>query len=322
MKILLGIKELYGTDGTVEAIAKKYGCEFAFKEQNEITHDDLLDVDIVLGNPHESELHDLPKLKLVQLQSAGSDTYAKLPIFSGENAPILCNATGSYGVSIAEHMIGFLIVLARDYLPYRDNMADHKWSYLKAPETLYGKKALVMGLGDIGSHFAKLLDAFGCEVYAVKRTPAEPPAYIKEIHGMEDLDELLPQMDYVGICLPNSPSTTHIINERTLKLMKPSAFVINVGRGPAVDNMALAEALKNGTIAGAALDVTEPEPLPADHPLWDCKNCLITPHSSGMFFQRDPHLRILKLWSENLEAFFGGKPLKNVVDLTTGYRKK
>ena len=322
MKILLGMKELHGSEGTIKAVADKYGCELAFKDQYEMTHADLEDVDIILGNAAESELHDLPKLKLMLLQSAGSDTYAKLPIFAGENAPVLCNATGSYGVSIAEHMIGFLIVLARDYLPYRDNMAEHKWQYLKAPETINGKKALVIGLGDIGNHFARLLDAFGCEVYAIKRTPAEPPAYIKEVHTMDDLDALLPEMDFVSLSLPNSPSTTHVINEHTLGLMKPSAFVINVGRGPAVDNMALAAALKNGTIAGAALDVTEPEPLPADHPLWDCKNCLITPHSSGMYFQRDPHLRVLKLWKENLEAFFEGRPLKNVVDLKTGYKKK
>ncbi len=322
MKIMLGIKELHGTDGTIEAIAAKYGCEFAFKPQNEITHDDLLDVDIMLGNPAESELHDLPQLKLIMLQSAGSATYAKLPIFAGENAPILCNATGSYGVSIAEHMIGFLIVLSRDYLPYRDQMHDHNWNYLKSPDTLNSKKALVIGLGDIGNHFARLLHAFGCEVYAIKRTPAEPPEYIKEIHTMDEIDSLLPLVDFVSLSLPNSPSTTHVINAHTLSLMKPSAFVINVGRGPAVDNLALAEALNNGVIAGAALDVTEPEPLPADHPLWDCKNCLITPHSSGMFFQRDPHLRVIKLWSENLEAFFNGQPLKNQVDLVTGYKKK
>ena len=108
-------------------------------------------------------------------------------------------------------------------------------------------------------------------------------------------------------------------NKRLIRAVGDEARYL-LGRTTASLNAILP--MKNGTIAGAALDVTEPEPLPADHPLWDCKNCLITPHSSGMYFQRDPHLRVLKLWKDNLEAFFEGRPLKNVVDLKTGYKKK
>lgn len=321
MKIIITIKELFGTEGTIKAVAEKYGCELEFVAQRDGTRQDYLDADVILGNPRPSELYDLPKLKLLQLLSAGSDEYAFLPIFSGENAAVLCNASGCYGVTIAEHMVGFLLTLLRDFLPYRDHMATHTWDPVGTPETINGKKALVIGLGDIGGHFAKLLHAFGCEVFAIKRTPGTPPEYIKEYHTLDDLDELLPQVDFVSLSLPQSPATTGILNERTLKLMKPSALVINVGRGTAIDNMALAEALNNGTIAGAAMDVTEPEPLPADHPLWDCRNCLITPHSSGKYFQRDPHLRIIQLWHDNLEAFINGRPLKNVVDIKTGYRK-
>ena len=321
MKILLTTQELFGTEGTIQKTAEKFGCDFAFKRRSTLTHEDLLDADIILGNPEMDILTDLPKLRMLNLLSAGSDDYAQLPIFSGPNAPLLCNASGCYGVTIAEHMVGFLLALLRDFLPYRDSMARHEWKHLKTPETIHGKKALVIGVGDIGGHFAKLLHAFGCEVYAIKRTPATPPEYIKEYHTLADLDALLPEMDFVSLSLPQSPETTDIINARTLRLMKPSALLINVGRGTAVDNMALAEALNEGTIAGAALDVTEPEPLPADHPLWDCKNCLITPHSAGKYFQRDPHLRIIALWRDNIEAFMTGQPLKNVVDIRTGYRK-
>ena len=322
MKILNTIKELYGMEGTIQATADKYGCQLEYRCPKELTHDYLLDFDIILGNPPEDVLYDLPKLKLLQLQSAGSDNYAKLPIFHGENAPALCNATGCYGVTIAEHMVGFILAIIRDFLPYRDAMHTHTWSHIRTPETINGKKALIIGLGDIGSHFAKLMNAFGCEVYAIKRTMTAPPEYIKEIHPLTDLDSLLPEMDFVALSLPQSPQTTHVINAHTLSLMKPEAVVINVGRGSAVDNLALADALKNGTIKGAALDVTEPEPLPEDHPLWDCENCLITPHSSGKYFQRDPHLRILKLWQDNLEAFMDGRPLQNIVDLATGYKKR
>ncbi len=321
MKILLTTQELFGTEGSIQKTADKFGCEMVFKRRSTLTREDLLDADIILGNPEMELLTDLPKLKMINLLSAGSDDYAALPIFAGPGAPILCNASGCYGVTISEHMVGFLLALLRNFLPYRDHMANHEWKLLNTPETINGKKALVIGLGDIGGHFAQLLHAFGCEVYAIKRTPGTPPPYIKEYHTLADLDELLPLVDFVSLSLPQSPETTNLINERTLKLMKPTALVINVGRGSAVDDMALAEALNNGTIAGAALDVTEPEPLPADHPLWDCKNCLITPHSSGKYFQRDPHLRIIKLWQDNIEAFVTGQPLKNVVDIKTGYRK-
>ena len=319
MKIVLTTRERYGTEGRLQAVAEKYGCEFVYVDPKTVTREDLLDADVILGNPGIELIYDLPKLKLLQLHSAGSDDYAKLPIFSGKNAPILCNASGCYGVTIAEHMVGFLLALLRDFLPYRDNMVKHEWKHVKTPEVIYGKKALVIGMGDIGGHFARLLHAFGCEVYAIKRTPTAPPEYIKEIHTLADLDALLPEMDFISLSLPQSPETTDIINARTLKLMKPTALVINVGRGTAVDDLALAEALNNGTIAGAALDVTEPEPLPSDHPLWDCKNCLITPHSSGKFYQRDPHLRIMELWRTNLEAFLTGATLRSVVNIKTGY---
>ena len=319
MKLLMTAKEQYGTEGTIKAVCDRYGCEYIYMDAAKVTHEDLEGINVILGNVPLEALHDLPELKLVHLGSAGSDNYAALPLFHGKDAPVLCNNSGSFGVTISEHMVGFILALTRDFLPYRDNMAKHEWRFVKAPDTIYGKKVLTLGLGDIGGHFARLMNAFGCEVYAVKRRQTAPPEYVKEIHPLEDLDSLLPQMDFVALCLPQSADTRHVINAHTLSLMKPSAFVINVGRGSAVDCTALAEALKNGTIAGAALDVTEPEPLPEDHPLWDCKNCLITPHASGRFIQRDPHLRIIALWRENLEAFLSGKPLKNIVDINTGY---
>lgn len=319
MKVLLTTKELHGTEGSIKAVCDKYGAEFAYKEGTELTREDLLDADVILGNPGTELLTDLPKLKLLNLLSAGADNFAALPIFHGKDAPVLCNVSGCYGVTISEHMVGFILALIRDFLPYRDNMAAHEWRFVKTPDTIYGKKALVIGLGDIGGHFARLMHAFGCEVYAIKRTMTPPPEYIKEIRPLANLNDLLPEMDYVALCVPQGPDTRHIINKETLALMKPTACVINVGRGSAVDCMALADALKNDRLAGAALDVTEPEPLPEDHPLWECKNCLITPHASGRSIQKDPHLRINALWIENLEAFFTGKPLKNIVDIKTGY---
>ncbi len=322
-RILVTLPKLYQYDNDFEKTAP--GCEFVYiadEDRDKLTHDDLLGFDAIIGNTPTSILYDLPQLKWMQLYTAGADNFARLEIFSGQHAPVLTNATGAFGITLAEHMLAQLLVLSRDFLFYRDHMhrTEKRWDYFKAPETIDGKKALILGLGDLGLNLAKRLEFCGCEVYGIRRTK-RPAPYVKEVYSMGDLEQLLPYMDFVCLCLPNSDETVHIINEHTLSLMKPSAFVINVGRGPSVDNLALAAALKNGVIAGAALDVTEPEPLPDDHPLWDCENCLITPHSAGWYRQRSPYERIVRIACDNLRRFTADEPLRHQVDIQTGYMK-
>ena len=302
----------------LEAAAK--GCSIVYTTQQEVTHEMLKDADVILGCVPTELLHDLPDLKFLQLDSAGSDGYARLPLFHGENAPLLANASGCYGVTISEFMVGACIMLVRHLQHYRDNMHKHLWERGELPDVITGKNALVIGYGDIGSNFAKRMDALGCRVYAVRRTRNAAAEYVREVCTLEDLPRLLPEMDFVGLCLPNSPATTRVINKETLALMKPTAIIVNVGRGTAIDSDALAEALKAHKLGGAALDVTDPEPLPADHPLWDCENCLITPHTSGLKRQADPFAKICRRATVNLENFLAGKPLESAVDVDTGYR--
>ena len=297
------------------------GNNVVYTTQKEVTHEMLEEADVVLGNVPEKLLYDLPKLKFLQLDSAGSDTYSKLDLFNGENAPVLSNASGCYGVTISEAMVAGCLTMVRHYHHFRDNMKKHLWEAYDLPDTIYGKNVLVIGLGDIGSNFAMRMNAFGANVWAVRRTAAKGPDYIKEICTLADLPRLLPEMDFVGICLPNSPETTKVINRDTIALMKKSAIIVNVGRGTAIDSLELAKALNEGRLAGAMLDVTDPEPLPADHPLWDCENCLITPHTSGKKRQRDPFERICRRATVNLANFLAGKPLESVVNVKTGYRK-
>ncbi len=303
----------------LEAAAK--GCPITYTTQSLVTRAMVEEADIILGNVPEALLAEPLKLKFLQLDSAGSDSYAALPLFSKENAPLLSNASGCYGVTISEFMVGACIMLLRHLEHYRDNMHKHLWERWELPDVIYGKKALIIGYGDIGSNFAKRMNAFGCEVYAIRRTKAPVADYVKEVCTLDELPRLLPEMDFVGISLPNSPATRKIINKETLAMMKPGAIIVNVGRGTAVDSDALAEALKAGKLGGAALDVTDPEPLPADHPLWDCERCLITPHSSGLKRQADPFRRILNRAVANLGNFLAGAPLESRVDTSTGYRK-
>lgn len=303
----------------LEAAAKD--CSITYTTQQDVTYDMVKDAEVILGNVSTDLLHDLPNLKFLQLDSAGSDGYAKLPLFQQENAPLLSNASGCYGVTISEFMVGAILMLMRRLHHYRDNMHQHLWEREELPDVISGKKALIIGMGDIGENFAKRMNAFGAEVYAIRRNKTAVPEYVKELHTLDDLNALLPEMDFVGISLPQSPQTTKIINKETLALMKPSAILVNVGRGTAVDCMALADALNNGVIKAAALDVTDPEPLPADHPLWDCKNALITPHSSGLKRQADPFKKIIARAIKNLTNYLEGNPIESQVDTATGYRK-
>ena len=295
-------------------------CAFRWSTQEGVTREELEWADVLLGCVDTKLLHDLPRLKFVQLDSAGSDGYAKLEMFHAPQSCLLSNSTGAYGGTIAEYMIGSIIMLIRHFQVYRDHMKDHNWERVELPTCIIEHKALVIGLGDIGINFAQRMKALGCSVKAIRRTAGEKPDCVDEVGTLEDLPRLLPEADFVALCLPNSPQTQKVINRETLALMKPTAILVNVGRGSAVDSDALAEALNTGKLGGAALDVTDPEPLPADHPLWDCRNCLVTPHVAGLFRQLYPFQRIVERCIANLAHFVADEPLESVVDLATGYR--
>ena len=153
---------------------------------------------------------------------------------------------------------------------------------------------------------------------------AEKPDFIDELYTMDQLDEVLPKVDFAVFILPSTPATHHIMDERRLRLMKPGSYLINAGRGDAVDCDALNKVLREGgALAGCALDVTEPEPLPADHPLWDAPRTIITPHSAGKFHLRETFERIVRITGENLEKYLAGEKdkMRNQVDVKTGNRK-
>jgi len=296
-------------------------CSFEYVAPSKATDEQLREAEVVVGGlyPDKINRETMPALKLMQLDSAGSDAQAQIAYFHEEGGPVLCNATGAFGVTISEYMVGALITILRHFQVYRDQQKEGFWERIELPEVIYGKTALLLGVGDIGGNLAKRLKAFDCKVIAVKRTPSVPQ-YVDEVHTLEDLDALLPQADFICCSLPNSKATTRVINEHTLSLMKPTAIIVNVGRGTLIDSIALADALNEGRIGGAVLDVTDPEPLPEGHPLWSCRNCLITPHLGGLSIQRDPHNRIIGFAINNIGHLLKGEAFENVVDLKTGYQ--
>lgn len=295
------------------------GHTFLFRGQAAATAEELRDADIILGNLQSPDRLKLcENLKWIQLNNAGTEGYCE-PGVLPEGA-LLANATGAYGLAISEHMIGCLFELRKKLSLYYRNQLSHEWKSEGFVDVVEGSRVLIVGFGDIGSSFGKKMAALGCHVAGIRRRAAEKPDWLEELCGMEELDRLLVWADVVALCLPGNAFTWHTLNRERIALLKRNAVVINVGRGSAIDIDALCEALYAGRIAGVALDVTDPEPLPASHPLWDAPNTVLTPHISGGFALPETLERIVELFARNLRRCLNGEPLENLVDLTTGYR--
>lgn len=302
-----------------EQLCRDYpGLAFRFSENP--SREEVQEAEIIFGNPDPDLIRGTKCLRWIQLNSAGADRYLE-PGLLPEGA-LLTNATGAYGLTISEHLMGVLLVLTRKFEILRDHQNETVWKNAGRVKTLMKATVLVLGAGNIGTEFAKRVKAFGSTVIGVRRTPGETPACYDEMHLMADLDTLLPRADAVVMALPGTPETTHIINKERLALMKEDAMLINVGRGSAIDTEALCEALDAGKFWGVGLDVTEPEPLPEDHKLWNYPNVFITPHCAGGFGLNETVEYIIGLFRQNLTRLLNGEELENIVDFATGYRKR
>jgi phosphoglycerate dehydrogenase-like enzyme len=225
-----------------------------------------------------------------------------------------------YNDHISSHILAFVLAFARGLHIFIPQQLRREWK--KPPEDkgivpLPGSTALIVGLGGIGAETARLLFAFRIRVLAVDARRTEKPESVEELLPPEALDSLLPRADFVILTVPHTPATEGFFNRAKFRLMKPTAFFINIGRGMTTKLDDLVAALNAGEIAGAALDVYEQEPLPADHPLWGMPNVLLTPHMAGY----GPHLneRRFEIIQDNCKAFAEGKPLRNVVDKATWF---
>ena len=280
---------------------------------------DVADVDVIIGNVPGVLLLYAKKLKWFQLNSAGADMYCKPGLLP--EGVVLTNATGAYGTSIAEHMVAMVLTLFRDFHVYSRQQTAHYWKPHGTTRMILGSTTLCVGLGDIGTNFCRRMHALGSYTVGVKRRPSEKPEGVDELWLTDHLDELLPRADIVALSLPGTSQTNHILTRERLRKCKKDAIVLNVGRGSCIDTEALIEALQEGEIGGAALDVLEKEPLPADSPLWDMENVFITPHTAGGCNLRLAVENIVAIASRNLIAYQKGEPLENVVDPAIGYKK-
>lgn len=236
----------------------------------------------------------------------------------------LTNSTEVHGPVVAEHVIALIFALAKKIPHAAMLQRKHQWgqetiwNQLPHPREIAGTTLGLIGVGSIGRRVAQMASALGMHVIAVREHAEKgPPEGVEKVFSTAQLDDLLRQSDYVVVAAPLISATEKLIDAERLAIMKPEACLINVGRGPQVDEGALLEALRARRIGGAALDVFDPEPLPADSPLWDLDNLLITPHTAGL---------TEKLWhrhyehfSANLRRYLAHGPLQYVVDKRKGY---
>jgi len=293
------------------------GYTVAEVEQNGIGVKDLADSDIVFGRIPPHLLIELPNLKWQHLASAGANGLMDRALYANKSM-ILTKSSGTFGIPIAEHIVGMMIALGRDFGHYYRKQFEGKWdSYWPTLQTISGSTVLVIGLGDIGTEVSRHLLGFGCRLIGMRRNVSKPNDYIKDVRPLSQLHETLPEADYVIICTPGTGETENLFSHAEFDIMKNSAIIVNIGRGIVIDSDALADALNENKIYGAGLDVTEPEPLPDGHPLWSARNILITPHVSAATDVTTT--RRAAVFIELLKRYTTGQELYNIVDFDAGY---
>jgi phosphoglycerate dehydrogenase-like enzyme len=297
------------------------GGVFSVSDKNSVTDAEISSAEILIGNPSMRQLQTAKKLRWLQLMSAGADYYCAEPDILPKNL-LITNVSGAFGLSISEHLIGALLMLMRHLHLYRDDQRDRLWQPRQKIDSIDGSTILVAGLGDLGSEFARKAKALGAYVVGVRRSSSKKPDFLDELHTFGKLDDLLPLADVVALCLPSTKETRGLFDGPRLSRMKKGAYLLNAGRGDAVDCSALALSLGEDRLAGAALDVTDPEPLPPEHPLWKQPNAVITPHCAGGYSLPRTVYKIMDIICGNLTRFSQGEPLRNIVDIELGYRSQ
>lgn len=281
---------------------------------------ELADADGIISWPTPEGLAATKRLRWVHLPFAGIEGIRNLPQLLDMDGVVITNSRGAHAASIADHLFAFILSLTRNVPLLLEHKKTRTWDRVAAgrgARELSGSTLGIIGLGKIGTEIAKRGLGFDMHIRAVDlNTKAQCPG-VDQVWPPERLHEFLPLVDYLAISIPITPQTEGMIGARELALMKPDAMVFVMSRGGIVDQDALAEALKNGKLAGAGLDATRPEPLPADHPLWDLPNVIISPHCSPS--SRQTTERVEGILIENVRRFVADQPLVNLCDKRAGF---
>lgn len=290
-----------------EAIAPE--AVHVYAGRRTVTEEQLAEATVILGWPRAEDMKKARNLRWFQSMWAGTEEYeGMLP-----EGIRFTSSAGSNSRSVAEHMLAQLMAVCRRLPTYRDSQRAHRWEDEGVMKTVLGGTVLVLGAGHVGSDFAKLCQGLGARTVGFKRTVRGEMPGFDQVCTMDQLDHWLPQADVVAMALPHSAETAGLMNEKRLRSMKKDAILINAGRGSALDQEALGKIMQEGYLWGAALDVTDPEPLPQDSPLWDIPNLLITPHVAGGMRLEITRQACIQLAQDNLRRYLAGEELVNVV---------
>ena len=293
--------------GEFAAIAPR--AEHIYTRGSAVTAEELARATVIFGWPQPERLAQAKSLRWFQTMWAGTDEYAG-HIPAGAK---FTSSSGSNQVSVAEHILASLLAVCRRLPVYRDSQRLHQWKDRGRMKCVRGSTVLVVGAGHIGSTFAAMCQGLGAHTLGLKRTVHGPVEGFDQVFPMERLDDLLPQADIVVLVVPHSPQTAGLMNEDRLRRMKEDAILLSMGRGSVLDQEALAAVMGEGRLWGAALDVTVPEPLPQDSPLWTIPNLIITPHSAGGMRLEVTRANCVRQALDNLNRWQAGKPLENLV---------
>lgn len=276
------------------------------------------DAEVAFGPVNEELFHAAKQLRWIQSGSAGVEWMASAPSLR-ESDVMVTNTRGAHATTIAEHTMGMLIFLARRFDELYEAQKRHEWIRGQgAPRVgLVGMTMGIIGLGQLGRAIAKRAHAFEMNIIAVDVNEVPKPDYVSEVGRLDGMADLMQRSDVVVVATPITEETRGMIGPDLLRMMKPSAYLLVISRGGIIHEPTLADMLRNGQLAGAGLDVTAIEPLPADNELWDCPNIIITPHNSPSSAQT--HANVMSIMKDNLRRYLAGQPLTNLVDKKLGY---
>ena len=277
------------------------GCDIQFRDSSWTREQYLAalrQAHIIIGEPRNEEFVYCENLQLMHSPSSGVNYYldgGKFP-----KGAQFCCMTGGYGNVLAEHLLALVLSLCRRLPEYHDQQKEHKWELRRYDKQLEGSTLLILGAGDIGTTVAKWMRPMVGKIIGVRRVARDYPDCYDQMVTLDALDDVLGEADIIVCALPHTAQTIHLLNEDRLRKMKQDAVLVNGGRGSLIDQEALCRLLDEGRFWGVGLEVTSPEPLPADHPLWEQPRVIITPHAAGNSFAPDSPL-VSKIWEHMIQ---------------------
>ena len=302
--------------------AEECGFEIAFFDNNEEAQGKVSDGEVIYCYDG-GLLASMPQLRWAHSAFAGVGSFLKSGVFESGDV-MLTNSSGAYGRAISEHIIMVTLMLMRRMPEYLEIINRREWKQNLPVRSIAGSTIVIIGTGDIGRNAAKRYKALEAKkVIGFSRSGRQREPF-DEVYRIDDFEKVMgggltEEPDVLLLCVPGTPESEGLLSKDRIALLSDKTFVINVGRGIVIDQDALMDALNEEKLAGAALDVVYPEPLPADHPLWDTKNCFVSPHSSGDMALEYTVDVTVDIFCDDLRRYVRGEKLTNMVDINAGY---